>query len=65
VSKTVKSNRTYGSAIAVKEEDRAAEIARMLSGGVADESAIAHARDLLSSLGTDTGVVKKGKGKSR
>ncbi len=65
VSKTVKSNRTYGSATAVKEEDRAAEVARMLSGGVADESAIAHARDLLSSLGTDTGVVKKGKGKSR
>ena len=65
VSKTVKSNRTYGSALAVKQEDRAAEIARMLSGGVADESAIAHARDLLTSLGTDAVVSKKGKGKTR
>jgi DNA repair protein RecN (Recombination protein N) len=65
VSKTVKANRTYGSALAVKQEDRAAEIARMLSGGVADESAIAHARDLLTSLGTDAVVAKKGKGKAR
>ena len=65
VSKTVKGNRTYGSATAVKNEDRPAEIARMLSGGVADESAIAHARDLLSSLGTDSGAVKKSKGKTR
>ena len=65
VSKTVKGNRTYGSATAVKDEDRPAEIARMLSGGVADESAIAHARDLLSSLGTDIGASKKSKGKTR
>jgi DNA repair ATPase RecN len=49
----------------VKEEDRAAEIARMLSGGVADDSAIAHARDLLSSLGVDAAAPKKGKGKTR
>lgn len=65
VSKTVKANRTYGSAAAVKEEDRAGEIARMLSGGVADESAMAHARDLLASLGTDVVSSKKGKGKTR
>ncbi len=65
VSKIVKSNRTYGSASLVKDEDRASEIARMLSGGVADESAIAHARDLLSSLGVDVEAPKKGKGKSR
>lgn len=65
VSKTVKANRTYGSANVVREEDRAAEIARMLSGGVADESAIAHARDLLASLGTDVVTSKKGKGKTR
>ena len=51
VSKTVDSGRTYGSAAPVSETDRAAEIARMLSGGVADESAITHARDLMASLG--------------
>ena len=65
VSKTVKANKTYGSAMPVGIDDRPAEIARMLSGGVADESAIAHARDLLTSLGTDVRPAKKAKGKSR
>lgn len=65
VSKTVKANRTFGAASTVKEEDRATEIARMLSGGVADDSAIAHARDLLASLGADSSTPKKGKGKTR
>lgn len=65
VSKTVKANKTYGSALPVGIDDRPAEIARMLSGGVADESAIAHARDLLTSLGTDVRPAKKAKGKSR
>jgi DNA repair protein RecN (Recombination protein N) len=65
VSKTVKSNKTYGSASPVVADERPAEIARMLSGGVADESAIAHARDLLTSLGTDVPPSKKAKGKSR
>jgi DNA repair protein RecN (Recombination protein N) len=51
VSKSVKSGKTYGAAIPVADADRAVEIARMLSGGVADESATAHARDLLQSLG--------------
>lgn len=51
VSKSVKSGRTYGGAHHVSQEDRATEIARMLSGGVADESATAHAHDLLESLG--------------
>ena len=51
VSKTVKSGRTYGSADPVSEKDRVQEVARMLSGGVADDSALAHARDLLTSLG--------------
>jgi DNA repair ATPase RecN len=35
----------------VAENERASEIARMLSGGVADEYANAHARDLLEKLG--------------
>jgi DNA repair protein RecN (Recombination protein N) len=65
VSKTVKANKTYGSAMPVGIDDRPAEIARMLSGGVADESAIAHARDLLTSLGTDVRPAKKAKGKSQ
>jgi DNA repair protein RecN (Recombination protein N) len=65
VSKNVKSNKTYGSASPVVADERPAEIARMLSGGVADESAIAHARDLLTSLGTDGPPSKKAKGKSR
>lgn len=50
VSKTVKAGRTYGGAQHVSQENRATEIARMLSGGVADASATAHAEDLLASL---------------
>lgn len=51
VSKTVKAGKTYGAASHVEQNNRATEIARMLSGGVADESAMAHAQDLLVSLG--------------
>ena len=51
VSKSVKGGKTFGAAIRVAESERASEIARMLSGGVADESATAHARDLLEKLG--------------
>ena len=51
VSKSVKAGKTYGAATRVAETERANEIARMLSGGVADESANAHARDLLEKLG--------------
>jgi len=52
VSKRVKSGKTFGAATVLLEQDRASEIARMLSGGIADESAMAHAQDLLSSLGS-------------
>ena len=51
VSKEVKAGNTFGSAHVVAEADRVSEIARMLSGGVADQSATAHAKDLLDSLG--------------
>jgi len=51
ISKSVKGGKTFGSAVRVAESERASEIARMLSGGVADESATAHARDLLEKLG--------------
>ncbi len=52
VSKTVRAGKTYGSAIVVTEDQRPSEVARMLSGGVADDSALAHAQDLLSKLGS-------------
>ena len=51
VSKSVRSGHTFGAAARVADSERATEIARMLSGGVADESATAHARDLLTTLG--------------
>ena len=54
VSKSVRSGRTFGSAQSVSVDDRPAEIARMLSGGVADDSALAHAHDLLDTLGAST-----------
>lgn len=52
VSKTVRAGKTYGSATVVTEDQRPSEVARMLSGGVADDSALAHAQDLLSKLGS-------------
>ena len=51
-SKKVERGKTFGRAHILPDQDRVSEIARMLSGGVADESALAHAGDLLSKLGT-------------
>lgn len=59
VSKTVRSGKTYGSAVVVSPEERSAEVARMLSGGVADDSALAHAHDLLEKLGSGANDGKK------
>jgi len=53
VSKEVINRATYGRAEVASGDDRVAEIARMLSGGVADESARRHATDLLAELATD------------
>ena len=50
VSKTVVKGKTFGSAVPLGEEERVAEVARMLSGGVADGSALTHAQDLITSL---------------
>ena len=61
VSKSVKAGKTFGSATPVADADRALEIARMLSGGVADESATTHAQDLLATLGQSN----KRKGRAR
>ena len=58
VSKSVKSGKTYGRATKVLQEDRVGEIARMLSGGIADESALTHAQEILNTLGA---AVSRGK----
>lgn len=50
VSKSVVRGKTFGEAHHVDSVNRESEIARMLSGGVADESALAHAQDLLQQL---------------
>lgn len=58
VSKTVVKGRTFGTAVSLGESERVSEVARMLSGGVADGSALTHARDLIDSL---SGVPQKKK----
>jgi len=47
VSKSVRNGKTYAQAAVLGEEERIAEIARMLSGGVAEATALEHARELL------------------
>ena len=47
VSKKVRDNATFANAALLSAEERVAEIARMLSGGVAEATAIEHARELL------------------
>ena len=59
VSKSVKSGKTYGRAPKVLQEDRVGEIARMLSGGIADESALTHAQEILNTLGAPISRGKK------
>ncbi|NDC91454.1 MAG: hypothetical protein EB089_06325 [Acidimicrobiia bacterium] len=52
VTKTVRAKQTFATATMLSGEDRVAEIARMLSGGVAQESAFEHARELLAASGS-------------
>lgn len=59
VTKTVRNGRTYGEARPLTGEDRETEVARMLSGGLADASALAHARDMMA------GFASPGTGKTR
>ena len=47
VSKSVRSGKTFAQAATLSQEERIAEIARMLSGGVAEATALEHARELL------------------
>ena len=51
VTKTVRAKETYAHAAVIQGDDRIAEIARMLSGGGAQASAVEHARDLLAASG--------------
>jgi DNA repair protein RecN (Recombination protein N) len=55
VTKTVRSKQTFAQATPLDREERVAEIARMLSGGVAEASALQHARDLLNTTATRAG----------
>jgi DNA repair protein RecN (Recombination protein N) len=47
VSKTVKSNQTFAEACELDAQDRIQEIARMLSGGMAEEAALNYASEIL------------------
>ena len=51
VTKTVRAKQTFAQASVIEGEDRIVEIARMLSGGLAKDSALEHARDLLVASG--------------
>lgn len=50
VRKRVEAGATYGAADLLSADDRVAEIARMLSGGVADDIARQHARELIETF---------------
>ena len=51
VTKAVRAKQTFATANVLSGDDRVEEIARMLSGGVAQESATEHARELLAASG--------------
>jgi len=61
VSKTVKSKQTFAEASEVGSQDRVQEIARMLSGGMAEEAAQNYASELLKA----SNVRSSGQGRSR
>jgi DNA repair protein RecN (Recombination protein N) len=61
VSKTVKSKQTFAEAYELGEQERVEEIARMLSGGMAEESALNYASELLKASNERS----NGQGRSR
>ncbi|MFM9084630.1 MAG: hypothetical protein ACKOQ7_12280, partial [Actinomycetota bacterium] len=65
VEKTVRSGSTFASVRRLPDDERVGEIARMISGGVADESATAHARDLMERLSAPAKARKAAKGNAR
>lgn len=64
VSKRVEKGRTFGTATPLDPDSRTAEVARMLSGGVADQSALAHAEELLRQLRLDDDSTRPKKSRS-
>ena len=64
VEKSVRKGATYGSARNISGAERTDEIARMLSGGVADTAARAHAAELIESLKTSDPSAKRSKRRS-
>jgi DNA repair protein RecN (Recombination protein N) len=61
VSKTVKAKQTFAEACELGSQDRVQEIARMLSGGMAEESALNYASELLKA----SNARSSGQGRSR
>lgn len=66
VSKEVVKGNTFGRARELSADERVDELARMLSGGLADESARQHARDMLAAKSdkNTTSIAKRGTKKS-
>ncbi len=60
VEKEVRKGITYASARVLGDDERAEEIARMLSGSVAVESAVEHARNMLKSRRKTRSVRRSG-----
>lgn len=65
VEKKVRSGSTVATVRVLEADERVGEIARMLSGGVADDSATAHARDLMEQLSRRGKSPGRTKGKPR
>jgi DNA repair protein RecN (Recombination protein N) len=65
VEKKVRTGSTSATVRVLAADERVGEIARMLSGGVADDSATAHARDLMEQLSRRGNAPGRTKGKPR
>lgn len=61
VEKRVRAGSTFGSARAIVGQEREEEVARMLSGGVADVAAKTHAAQLIASLSTSVPAARRNK----
>jgi len=65
VTKEVREGLTFGAATTLSAEERVQEVARMLSGGVADQSARQHASDLIEQLGAPKAAPKQPRSKTQ
>ena len=65
MEKKVRAGSTVATVRVLGADERVGEIARMLSGGVADDSATAHARDLMEQLSRRGKSAGRPKGKPR